>query len=49
MKTLNLSNVVNCVNNSKQVLSLPIYPEIEKHEIKYICEHINFFYAKIVQ
>jgi len=29
---------------SKKILSLPMYPEMEIHEIEYICNHINTFY-----
>jgi dTDP-4-amino-4,6-dideoxygalactose transaminase len=31
---------------SKQVLALPIYPEITKEEVEFVCETINKFYSK---
>jgi len=32
------------INNSKIILSLPMYPELEICEIKYICDKINEFF-----
>lgn len=31
---------------SKQILSLPIFPELKDSEIEYICDHIRRFYSK---
>ena len=42
----NFKNVENCVSNSKRILSLPIYPEIEEKEILYVCKKINQFFLE---
>jgi len=35
---------INAISNSKQILSLPMYPDLDKTHIEYICECIkNFF------
>jgi dTDP-4-amino-4,6-dideoxygalactose transaminase len=34
----------NCIHNSHEILSLPMYPELEICEIKYICDKINDFF-----
>lgn len=31
---------------SKQIIALPIYPEITKEEVEFVCETINKFYSK---
>tara|TARA_Y100000591_G_C21841963_1_gene706187 strand:+ start:168 stop:1673 length:1506 start_codon:yes stop_codon:yes gene_type:complete len=37
----------NCLQLSKQILSLPMYPELEKEKVIYVCNLIkNFFYKK---
>ena len=33
-------------NNSKEILSLPIFPELEMREIEYICNSIKEFYIE---
>jgi len=33
----------NCIELSKTILSLPMYPELTKKEIKYVCDKINSF------
>lgn len=37
-------DIENTYSLSKEVLSLPIYPELQKDEINYICDKINEFY-----
>lgn len=38
-------DVEQCVTNSKEILSLPMYPELTKDEIIFICDNIkNFFF-----
>jgi dTDP-4-amino-4,6-dideoxygalactose transaminase len=45
----NLSDVKICIENSNEILSLPMYPELELHEITYICDQIkNFFFENNV-
>lgn len=39
------SKYTNFNSLSKKIISLPIYAEIEKHEIIFICDIINSFYA----
>jgi dTDP-4-amino-4,6-dideoxygalactose transaminase len=34
------------IKNSKKILSLPMYPELEEKEIKYICNNVRDFYLK---
>jgi dTDP-4-amino-4,6-dideoxygalactose transaminase len=43
---LNLDKANNCIKNSKQILSLPMYPELLDEHIKYICEKIHLFYRR---
>ena len=43
-KEYNFTDVNVCIDNSKKILSLPMYPELEEKEILYICDNIkNFF------
>ena len=42
----NFKNVENCILNSKRILSLPMYPELEENEILYVCKNINQFFRK---
>ena len=43
-KLINSSIPQNSINNSKRILSLPMYPDLTKEEIKIICNTIkNFF------
>ena len=37
----------NCVKNSYEILSLPMYPELSKEKIEYICNCILDFYESI--
>lgn len=39
-------NLTNAKKASKQVLSLPIYPNITDEEISYVCQHIKAFFCK---
>ena len=39
-------NLSNAEIASKQVLSLPIYPNITDEEISYVCQHIKAFFCK---
>jgi dTDP-4-amino-4,6-dideoxygalactose transaminase len=39
-----LDDVKNCIINSNEILSLPMFPELEIHEIEYICESIKEFF-----
>jgi dTDP-4-amino-4,6-dideoxygalactose transaminase len=41
-----LNDVKNCVDNAKEILSLPMYPELEIHEIDYICNAIKSFFIE---
>jgi len=42
--TFDKNELTNCISNSKEILSLPMYPELEIWEIKYICDKINEFF-----
>lgn len=42
----NFEGVNNCINNSKLILSLPMYPELTEKEILYVCKKINNFYLE---
>jgi len=43
-KEHNFTDIDVCLDNSKKILSLPMYPELEENEILYICDNIkNFF------
>lgn len=47
MKIFNFEDIENCINNSKQILSLPMFPELLENEIVYVCDNIkNFFLEK---
>jgi len=35
-----------CIENSKKILSLPMYPELEENEIIYICNKIKMFFLE---
>ena len=39
-----LDDVKNCIVNSNEILSLPMFPELEIHEMEYICESIKEFF-----
>jgi len=42
----NRNDVINCINNSHEILSLPMFPELELHEIDYICDSVKQFYME---
>jgi len=42
----NFTDIENCINNSKKILSLPMYPELEEKEILYVCENIKRFFLE---
>jgi dTDP-4-amino-4,6-dideoxygalactose transaminase len=48
MKQFNydLTDLKNCIDNSKEILSLPMFPELEIHEIDYICNSIKQFFIE---
>jgi dTDP-4-amino-4,6-dideoxygalactose transaminase len=41
-----LDDVKNCILNSKEILSLPMHPDLEIHEINYICDNIKKFFME---
>jgi dTDP-4-amino-4,6-dideoxygalactose transaminase len=43
---LDLIKAINCITNSKHVLSLPIYPELTFEQVKYISDKIHTFYRR---
>lgn len=45
-KNIRFENIDNCINNSKKILSLPMYPELENEEILYVCKNINYFFLE---
>lgn len=44
LKNINIISPINCINISKEIVSLPMYPELNEEQIKYICTNINNFY-----
>jgi dTDP-4-amino-4,6-dideoxygalactose transaminase/mannose-6-phosphate isomerase-like protein (cupin superfamily) len=42
----NYNDISNCISNSKQILSLPMYPELTKEEIEYVCINIKKFFEQ---
>jgi len=48
MKQFNfdLNDVKNCITNSNEILSLPMFPELEIHEINFICDSIKQFFLE---
>jgi hypothetical protein len=40
-------DIENCIQNSKDILSLPMYPELTEDEIKYVCSTINNFFLEV--
>ena len=46
MSSYQFQDVENCISNSKEILSLPMYPELEENKIKYVCEQINIFFLE---
>jgi len=45
-KDFNFNDLDNSIKNSKEILSLPMYPELKEKEIKHICNQINNFYLE---
>ena len=43
---LNLGEATRCIENSKQIISLPMYPELEDEQISYISDKIHLFYKR---
>jgi len=41
-----LNDLKQCIKNSKEMLSLPMFPELEIHEVNYICDSIKLFFLK---
>lgn len=41
-----LNDVKHCIKNSKEILSLPMFPELEYFEIEYICNSIKQFFME---
>jgi hypothetical protein len=46
MSLYNYTDVDECINNSKKILSLPMYPELEENEILYVCNNIKKFFLE---
>lgn len=46
MQKYNLTHNINCSILSKQILSLPMYPEMEEREILYVCSCIKQFFIE---
>lgn len=46
LSTFNYQELNNCIKNSNEILSLPMYPELKEEEIVYICNQINNFFLE---
>ena len=46
IKKYNFTDIDNCIANSNEILSLPMYPELEEKEILYVCNNINNFFME---
>ena len=44
MQSFSFTGLDNCINNSKEILSLPMYPELSKETIHYVCKNIRDFF-----
>ena len=44
---LNLNKNINAMNVCKNILSLPIYPELEHDKVKYVCDIIKQYYTNL--
>ena len=42
---ISLKEIDNSYTNQKQILSLPIYPEMENSKINFICNQIKKFFS----
>lgn len=47
MQKYNFTGVDNCINNSKLILSLPMFPEMTEADITYVCDNIIFFFFEL--
>ena len=45
-KNIKFKNINNFIINSKKILSLPMFPELEEEEILYVCKNINYFFLE---
>ena len=43
LSCFNYKNVDNCINTSKKILSLPMYPELTDDEVNYVIKTVNKF------
>ncbi len=41
-----LTDYKNAISDSKKIISLPIYPELNEKQLNYICDQIKFFFKK---
>lgn len=46
LKDFKFTDVNNCIKNSNEILSLPMYPELKEEEINYVCDNINNFFLE---
>ena len=44
LKDKDFKDIDKCILNSKQILSLPMYPKLTKEEIDYVCMNIKKFF-----
>jgi hypothetical protein len=44
LKNNDFKDIDNCILNSQKILSLPMYPELTKDEIEYVCANIKDFF-----
>ena len=46
LKDFKFTDLNNCIKNSNEILSLPMYPELTEEEIDYVCSNINNFFLE---
>jgi len=46
LKDFKFTDLNNCIKNSNEILSLPMYPELTEDEINYVCDNINNFFLE---
>ena len=46
LQKFKFTDIDNCIKNSNEILSLPMYPELSEEAIDYVCENINNFFLK---
>lgn len=46
LKDFKFTDLNNCIKNSNEILSLPMYPELTEEEINYVCDNINNFFLE---